>query len=439
MKILWVKSGGLFPPDTGGKIRSYHILCELSRKHQVTLFLSYDAEKHDRHKELEPQFARLICRPVQLAARGTWAARSAYVRNFFSTQPHSVARFCRPDMLDALRRLTSEQEFDVIVCDFVMTAPVIPWEANAPKILFAHNVETALWRRYFRVARNPVRKLTSWREYQTMLWTEREYAHAADHVLTVSEVDRQFFSEFVGPDRTTTIPTGVDLEYFQPLRDAEEDYNIVFTGSMDWPPNEDGVLFFSQRIFPLIQQSIPHSVVWIVGRNPSGNVLRLARQDPAIRVTGTVKDIRPYVNRAAVYVVPLRVGGGTRLKIFEAMAMGKAVVSTTIGAEGLPVTDGHDILIADAPEHFAERTIRLLQDRSVRDELGNAARKLVEPQYGWARVASDCEIVFERAIQQFARRKGIKPAVEPAAPVPVGGAANWEGPNEALVERTSSE
>lgn len=439
MKILWVKSGGLFPPDTGGKIRSYHILRELARRHQVTLFLSYHAEKHDRHKELETRFARLICRPVQEASRKTWAGRSAYVRNFFSTRPHSVARFCRPDMLGVLRQVASEEEFDVIVCDFVMSAPVIPWEADAPKILFAHNVETALWRRYFRVARNPIRKLISWREYQTMLWTEREYAHAADHVITVSEADRRFFSELVGADRTTAIPTGVDLEYFRPLPDAEEENNIVFTGSMDWPPNEDGVLFFSQKILPLIQRSIPGAVLWIVGRSPSGNVLRLASQDPAIHVTGTVQDIRPYVNRAAVYVVPLRVGGGTRLKIFEAMAMGKAVVSTTIGAEGLPITDGHNVLIADAPERFAEQTIRLLQNRSLRNDLGNAARKLVEPQYGWPQVASDCEVVFERAVQKFAEKKRLTPRIEPVAPVAVGGPANWDAPNEVLVEESPSE
>lgn len=403
MKILWVKSGGLVPPDTGGKIRSYEILRELARRNQVTVSLFYTAEKNDRHVELKAQFKDVICWPVDTGSRASWTARIAYARKFFSLQPHSVSRFCRPEMLRDLRRLIARENFDLIVSDFVLAAPVIPWNADVPKILFAHNVEALIWRRHFELARNPVWKAVWGREYWTTVRMERKYAQAADHVITVSESDRAHFSKLAGEDKVTAIPTGVDVDYFQPQPALEEANNLVFTGSMNWLPNEDGIIFFAQKILPIIRQSIPNIVLWVVGRTPSPAVQRLAENDPAVRVTGTVEDIRPYVARGSVYVVPLRVGGGTRIKIFEAMAMGKAVVSTAIGAEGLPVSHGKDIVLADDPADFAGQTVRLLQNQLLRNQMGSRARELVEQHYSWRRVGADCEAVFNRVVQEYAK------------------------------------
>lgn len=403
LKILWVKSGGLLPLDSGGKIRSYHILRHLSRRHELTVALFYSAEKEEAHPELQSQFPRMISWAVKAANRQSWAGRLAYAKSFLSTQPHSVARFCRPEMLHDLRRLANLERFDLIVCDFVLAAPVIPWDAAIPKILFTHNAEATIWHRHFQVARNPVWKAVWWREYRTTLRMERKYTRLADHVLTVSEADRRYFCDFSSLDKVTAIPTGVDVEYFQPFSGSEEPNTLVFTGSMDWQPNEDGVLFFCRKILPLIRKSIPNIVLWVVGRNPSPAVQRLSQESAGVRVTGRVDDIRPYVAKASVYIVPLRVGSGTRLKIFEAMAMGKPIVSTTVGAEGLPVTDSIDIFFADEPEHFAERVVTLLQDKEVRGRLGASARRLVEEHYSWERVAADCESVLARVIQKAMR------------------------------------
>jgi polysaccharide biosynthesis protein PslH len=415
LKILWVKSGGLVPPDTGGKIRSYQILRELSRRHQVTAALFYAAEENDCHSELKSQFARVICWPVEPPHRGSWAARLQYAGKFFSTQPHSVVRFCRPEMLQELRRLVAEEKFDLVICDFVLAAPVIPWNADVPKILFTHNVEATIWHRHFEVARNPAWKAVWWREYWTTVRMERKYTRAADHVLTVSEADRRYFCKFADPSKITAIPTGVDMDYFRPLSAMEEANNLVFTGSMNWLPNEDGIIFFAQKILPKIRQAAPNVVLWVVGRNPSPAVQKLAEEDSSIRVTGAVDDIRPYMGRGSVYVVPLRVGSGTRLKIFEAMAMGKAIVSTTIGAEGLPVTHGKDVLLADEPDDFAAQVMQLLQNESLRHQLSVSARDLVEQHYSWSRVAADCETVFNQVIREYAERS----AAQASSPKPV--------------------
>jgi polysaccharide biosynthesis protein PslH len=415
LKILWVKSGGLVPPDTGGKIRSYQILRELSHRHQVTVALFYAAEGSDCHAELNSQFARVICWPVEPPHRGSWSARLQYAKNFLSNQPHSVVRFCRPEMLQELRRLVGEEKFDLLICDFVLAAPVIPWSANVPKILFTHNVEATIWHRHFEVARNPAWKAIWWREYWTTVRMERKYARAADHVLTVSEADRRHFCKFADPAKITAIPTGVDVDYFRPLIGMEEANNLVFTGSMNWLPNEDGIIFFARKIFPKIREAVPNVVLWVVGRSPSPAVQKLAEGDSGIRVTGAVDNIRPYMGRGSVYVVPLRVGSGTRLKIFEAMAMGKAIVSTTIGAEGLPVTHGKDVLLADEPEDFAAQVVQLLQNESLRHQLSAFARNLVEQHYSWSRVAADCETVFNQVIREYAERS----AAQERSPKPI--------------------
>jgi glycosyltransferase involved in cell wall biosynthesis len=212
---------------------------------------------------------------------------------------------------------------------------------------------------------------------------ERQFVRRADHVLTVSDDDRLTFLRFVPDRQVTTVPTGVDLDYFR-LRDtSEKAHTLVFTGSMDWAANEDAILYFCSEILPRIRRQIPDARLSVVGRNPTRRIRALKAEDALVDVTGTVDDIRRYVHEAAVYVVPLRIGGGTRIKIFEAMALAKPVVSTTLGAQGLPVRHGENVLLADTPETFAEHTVRLLRDCSERQRLGRAGRSLVESRYSW--------------------------------------------------------
>ena len=285
------------------------------------------------------------------------------------------------------------------MCDFLVAAGVIPWNFPCPKVLFTHNVEALIWKRHFEVARNPAWKGICWREYWRTARAERQYLSLADHVLTVSDIDREYFLRLNGPAKITVIPTGVDLDFFRPMAVEEQPDTIVFTGSMDWMPNEDGIFYFVQDILPRIRREIPDASVLVVGRNPSSRLIELGKTTKGVKVTGKVDDIRPYVQRGSVYIVPLRVGSGTRLKIFEAMAMGKAVVSTSIGAEGLPVRPGRDVLIADTPDEFAGAVVGLLRDRVRRGELGRAARQLVAQQHGWDSVARH----FESALEMLVR------------------------------------
>ena len=286
-----------------------------------------------------------------------------------------------------MQALLKEETYDVILCDFMIAAGVIPWDWPTHKVLFTHNVEATIWRRHYEVATNPVWKAASWWEWQRMEAAERKYLHLADKVLTVSETDRDAFASFVDADKLAVIPTGVDVNYFQPLPTEEKANSLVFTGSMDWLPNEDAILYFVDAILPLIKRECSDVSLEVVGRNPSLKLLALTKREQSVRLTGWVDDIRPFVARAAVCIVPLRIGGGTRLKIFEAMAMSKAVVSTSVGAEGLPVQSGENILVTETPRDFAQAVLSLLRDPNQRQRLGASARALVQEHYSWRKVA----------------------------------------------------
>jgi sugar transferase (PEP-CTERM/EpsH1 system associated) len=396
MKLLWVKAGGLLPPDTGGKIRSYQILKQLARKHEITLFTFYPEHSGDVHPAGHTIFSKVLCVPLPLPPRRSLREYARYARMLLAGRPFTIDKYFYPEVRRRYAGLLQSSKFDLIVCDFVFPAPLIDWQTPPPKILFTHNVEAQVWARHAKIAANPLVKLACRLESRALERAERRYVQLADYVLAVSENDRAAFAPYAAPTRLAVIPTGVDTEYFQPSPVPEQPYTLVFTGSMDWMPNEDAVAYFAEKILPLIRREVPQAAFWAVGRRPPRRLQALASE--SVMVTGAVDDIRPYLAKAALCVVPLRSGSGTRIKIFEAMAMGKAVVSTSLGAEGLPVRDGENIVLADDPPAFARQVIGLLRDPQRCRQLGRAARKLVEENYGWPAVAACFDSIMQSVL-----------------------------------------
>jgi len=396
VKVLWIKAGGLLPADTGGKIRSLYILRQLAGRHHVTVCTFYQQHDGDLHLTLADEVAKLIAIPLPIPERGSLKDVLGFLKSVLMGKPYKMEKFYFPQVKKTVDALLREDAYDIVLCDFIYPAGIMNWNGPACTVLFTHNVEARVWERFSSVSTNVWWKIASWVEYKAMARAERKYVTRADHVLTVSDKDREFFARFVDPTRITTIPTGVDVEYFAPTSGTKVPNTIVFSGSMDWMPNEDGVTWFVTDILPAIRLHVPNISFWIVGRNPSAAVWRLEAHE-GVHVTGTVEDIRPYLGRAAVYVVPLRSGSGTRLKIFEAMAAGKAIVSTTIGAEGLPVEHGKNILLSDQPEAFAQSVVRVLSDGNLARRLEQNARQLVETTYGWEPVTAEVEKILLRA------------------------------------------
>ena len=394
MKLLWLNAGLLLPLDKGGKLRTWHVMRHLAVRHDITYLSFEDPSPSDADRAgMREVCARLETVPRTDPAKGTWRFYAGAARYLVDPAPYAVAKYRSAVYRATLDALLDGGRFDAVVCDFLPPVVNLPERLPCPSIVFTHNVEAEIWRRHAGQAGTPASRLLMTQQWRRMLRFEGAALSRFDLVLAVSDADARTFGRLYPSSLRSpvhVVRTGVDTSYFRPAAEPAVRTHMVFTGSMDWLPNEDGMTYFCRDILPRIRQAEPDATLSIVGRAPTPAVRRLAEL-PGVEVTGRVDDVRPHVARGGVYVVPLRVGGGTRLKIFEAMAMAKAVVSTTVGAEGLPVTGGRDIDIADEPSRFAHAVVHLMRDADARRAIEEAARQLVVERYDWSAVARDFE------------------------------------------------
>ena len=438
MRLLWLKSDLLLPLDKGGKLRTWNLMRHLARRHEIT-YLAFAEPNHTQGviDAMHQVAARVETIPRVDPPKGSWRFYQDAALHLADPLPYAVGKYRSRAYRHRVDALLARDAFDLLVCDFLVPAVNLPWRLPCPAVIFTHNVESEIWRRHADTEASVLKRLLYRTQHRRMLDRElvptytflredvivtlgqdglvantAKYAAGQpiiavnpdperfDGVLAVSDADRDTFEHlYPGSLRKPAhvVPTGVDTEFFAPKPSAAASRRLVFTGSMDWLPNEDAMVFFVREVLSLIRAEEPDVTLSIVGRAPTPAVRKLARE-PGVHVTGAVDDVRPYVDEAAVYVVPLRIGGGTRLKIFEAMAMGKAVVSTTVGAEGLPVVDGTHMMLADDPRSFARETVALIRDLDRRRQLERAARALVVSKYDWSAVAGE----LEQALLRFA-------------------------------------
>jgi sugar transferase (PEP-CTERM/EpsH1 system associated) len=395
MRILWLNTHLLLPLDKGGKLRTWHLMRHLAQQHSITCVSFADPQAPDEYRAgMSEVCSTLLTVPRRESTKEGWRFHAAVVRRLLDPLPYAVAQYRSRRYRRAVRAALAGGNFDRVVCDFLVPAVNMPARVPCPTVLFTHNVEAEIWRRHVETERRRLRRRLYGVQWRRMRRFEGRTLARFDRVLAVSDVDRDTLQRLYPSQLTapvSVIPTGVDTQYFapQPLP-ASARRRIVFTGSMDWLPNADGVRFFCREILPLIRRDEPDVTFTIVGRSPTPDVRHLA-QEHGVEVTGRVEDVRPYLAKAAVYVVPLRIGGGTRLKIFEAMSAGRAVVSTRIGAEGLPAEHGRHLLLADDPGEFAAAVTRLLRDADAREAMAREARALVTAKYDWAAAAAHLE------------------------------------------------
>jgi len=397
MKILWVKPGKILPLDTGGKLRTYNILRHLSRAHELTYLSYYNGERDEAYeREIPTHIPGTVTVHTPAKELGTLAQYLHYLRRIAWRAPYTVLKFADPQVQELLAEWIPQRRFDVAVCDFLSSTLNFPRELPTPTALFQHNVESILWERKAAVEGRWIDRAVFTLESAKMSRFEPEQTRRFHHVIAVSEADRQAMSHMVDPSHITVVPTGVDLSkypYDAEVRPAGP--LVVFTGSMDWQPNIDGVEYFCKDIWPLVLAKFPVARFRIVGRDPHPRVKNLA--SPSVEVTGSVPSVVDHLRDGAVIVVPLRIGGGTRIKIYEGMAMGKATVSTTVGAEGLDVHHGRDILLEDSPGEFAEAVVSLLQNEDLRRRL-EAAAAATARKYDWSIIAPRIVDVLEKTI-----------------------------------------
>ena len=335
--------------------------------------------------------------PYVVPKRGDRRFPLTVARSWLSADPVDLWKWRVPAVRAHVDSVIARGTADVIVADFLFAAVNVPFGGQTPVVLFEHNVEYQIWKRLCAIERSPLQRALLEVEWRKVMAREADMCAAADLTIAVSDDDRRRIAELAPAAKVSAIPTGVDTSYFHRNGGSEVPGRIVFTGSMDWHPNEDAVLYFIDAMLPFITREVPGVSLAIVGRNPTERLRASAARVGAL-VSGTVDDVRPWMEEGAVCVVPLRAGGGTRLKIFEALAMEKAVVSTTVGAEGLALTPGREFVAADDPRDFARAVVSLLRDPSRRRALGQAGRRLVEERYSWAHVAREFETRCEQVL-----------------------------------------
>lgn len=430
MRILFLTPQLPYPPHQGTSIRNYNLIANLAPRHEIHL-LSF-VRAYDEVKKATPLFRH--CCSIETVLAPPRSPLRRFLSLFLSPLPDMALRLPPAEFSTKLRTCLERQCFDVVQIEGIeMAQSWMEWKLGTglklpaasilrhtsnvqcrtsnsqyPLSIFDdHNAEYVLQHRAFETdIRQPKRwaaALYSFIQWKKLSRYEALVCRLADQVVAVSEADKAALRRLVPGLEVTVVPNGVDVDYYAAtdIRPASlRAPSLIFTGKMDFRPNVDAVLWFWQEVLPLIKRQIPDVHFYIVGQSPLRRVQRLAG-DPAVTVTGYVDDVRPYIASASVYVVPLRIGGGTRLKVLEAMAMGKAIVSTTLGCEGFEgLVAGRELLIADTPEEFARQVIELLRDAPHREKLGQAARRFVKERYDWRIIVPKLERVYEAQLKE---------------------------------------
>ncbi len=381
MNILFLLPQIPYPPHSGGRIVTWNTVKRFAKTNSVSVVCLYhhptELEALDRVRECCDEVAAF-------PAHGKWSIPT-FVKSLVGSWPYKARRFFNPDMALYIHRLIERKRFDAIHCQNFYTAAYCPTHGDFLKIHYKENVEGNILLRYSTFSRNPIIKIAAWLEGHRTRRYELDACKRFDHVLSISPIDRDTLTSLAPALSVTHQRPGVDLPSYPFLDEPEGPTSLLFTGSMSYYPNSTGVLDFLEASWPSVRERLPDCGCTIVGADPPDALRQWDGRD-GVRVTGRVERVDTYLQDGLIYIVPLRIGGGIRLKILEAMASGRAIVSTPVGCEGLEGKHGEHLLIADDPIAFADAIVELIRDREKRTRISRNARELVETVYDWDKV-----------------------------------------------------
>jgi glycosyltransferase involved in cell wall biosynthesis len=397
MNILFLSTRSPYPLISGHSLRTYHILKGAAQNHNVTFVTFVQLPEHELKKE-NLDHLRSFCKavypfkiPVDFSK--VKLASSLFI-NLFSPLPFVAQKYDAPLMRQKIREIMQTEYIDLVHVDMLPLTVYINEFENLPRILVNHKVESVRLYRWFQTEPNPIKKAYLGLQWLKLRAFERSAMEKFDGCVVVSETDKELLRSMGVKNKLFVVPNGTDTKFFKPNQNKVIENSVLWIGHMDVHTNRDAVLYLWKEIYPILRQKYPEVKMTFVGTAPPKEIAEAANEDGQVRVTGFVDDIRPYIDEAAVIVIPIRIGSGTRLKILDSMAMGKAIVSTSVGCEGLNVDDGKNILIADDPEDFADKTIELIKNTSMRIILEKNALELAK-SYDWDLIREKQEIVYQ--------------------------------------------
>ncbi len=403
MRILLLTPQRPYPPHQGTTLRNFNLIKELSKRHRVCVLTFLDPDQNpDDSGPLSDLCEWVEAIPVPRRNSGLRLRQL-----LLSNRPDMSWRLWSPALNKRLIQRLQQETFDVVEIEGFEMTPYLPTiEAHQPEALIVYDAHNAEWILQKRACLTDLKKpsrwataLYSWIQWQRLRHQEADLLRRAAHTIAMSAQDKVALRDLVFDAPITVIPNGVDLAAYGHFRGKPIYHDLLFTGKMDFRPNVDAVLWFGQQVLPLVREARPGTTFAVVGQRPHAR-LDVLRDAPGVTITGYVDDVRPYIAGTTVYVAPLRMGGGTRLKLLEAMAMGKAIVSTTVGAEGFPIGDREEIILADEPAAFAREVVDLLENPARRRELGTAATAFAHAAYGWDVLVPQLEKVYQAGLKQ---------------------------------------
>lgn len=404
MKILWLSHFLPYPPKGGALQRSHNLLRQAAIRHEVHL-VSLNQGKNLPTPEAVREaivFLKNICKRVEVfpipsdSARWRWVMMT--MDSYLRSSPYDVNWLTNIDMERYLEKVTKTETFDLVHVDTIGLYPYVSAFSGTPVVLNHHNVESHMMRRRYEKETDRLKKVYFHRESSKLERYEREVCGKCAENLVVSDLDGIRLKENVGDVRFSVIPNGVDVDYFRPNeQNATRREGLIFAGAMDWYPNREAVRFFLKDIWPKLLEEKPDRRATFVGKNPP-QILLEASKHSAINVPGFVDDIRPYLDRAGIYVCPIRDGGGTRLKILDALAMAKPLVATGLAVEGLDLVEEIHYLKAETAEDFAGQIRRLENDPGLCHSLATAGQRFVQERFSWDVIGEELARTYDNAV-----------------------------------------
>jgi polysaccharide biosynthesis protein PslH len=397
LRILVVATRSPYPLIEGRALRTFNLLRETARKHDVCLCTYVQsAAEVEGLRQLRSFCDEVHAVPLYMEGKAS-SLLADLVADLVDPAPIMALKYRTRKMTALVKAAIARFKPDVVHLDMLHLGELLPHLQGLPVVLVEHNVESALLTRRVENESSFLRRHYLGRQVSKLSAYEGTICASVDEIVAVSDVDAGIIGRMAPGTPTTVVPNGVDTEFFSPGSWPVVPSSMVYVGGLSWFPNLDAIDFFSREICPRLVKSVEDAQLTVVGQVPTQRTLDPWRGQDRVRFAGLVDDIRPIVGGAAIYVVPLRIGGGTRLKILDAMAMGKAVVSTSVGCEGLEVQDGRELLIADGAEEFAAAVLKAMRDPQLAARLGAAGRTCVERRYQWSAIAERMEAVYERA------------------------------------------
>lgn len=409
MKILWLSHLIPYPPKGGVLQRAYHLLNEVSKYNDVDLLAFHQPNlMRPLFDSLEDGVAESksalssFCNSVEFiqidSERQQFGQHRLAFKSLVTSDPYTINWLKSSAFTSALKKLLQVNDYDLVHLDTISFQPYFKYVKHLATVLDHHNIESHMLLRRAEKESNTFKKWYFRQEGKRLEKFEKQLCSQVSLNVTCSEMDRQRLLEVVPGCHAEEVPNGVDIEYFKPDNTVEQTKSLIFIGTLDWYPNIEAVRFIAYEIWPLLKKAIPDISLDIIGAGPPADIVELSQKDESFRVHGFVDDILPYLDRASVYVCPIMDGGGTKLKILDALAMGKAIVAHEIACEGINVVDGKNVVFAQTAEAYVVAILSLIKNKNLRLAMGKVARSLIEDEYAYEKVGKKLSDLYQQCL-----------------------------------------